>query len=533
MKEISRRKLLLHGLGAIAGAGAVAGAAPAGPVSGVGATPLRSDPGSRLFGIRVVDAQTGRGVPLVELKTDNHIRVYTDSAGRVAIDDPGLMRGRVYFFVSSPGYAPPAKDAFGYSGIALNVTPGGAATVKLRRTDIAGRMYRITGEGIYADTVRLGHGAPTRHPVLNGRVMGQDSALATVYQEKIHWIWGDTARPDYPLGNFRSSGAVSDLPNRGGLHPDMGVNLNYFVDKTGFCRAMCPLPGEPKGVVWLDGLTVAPDKTGRPRMLARFSRRDGMKKVYEHGLAVWNDKSQIFQRHGTYPIGEHWRFPAGHPADYQENGRDYKLFSGQLPVVRCPATLEAIANPAEYEAFTCLAPGARFQGRKTKMHRGANGSLLWAWKRSGTPLSQAQEAQLITFGLIKPHEARFQFIDVETKATVRIHNGSFFWNAHLKKWIMIGGQQGGTSFLGEIWFAAAAEPTGPWKLARKVATHPDYSFYNPAQNPFFDQEGGRIIYFQGTYSVTFSGNAHPTPRYDYNQLMYRLDLADRRLADVA
>jgi len=46
---------------------------------------------------------------------------------------------------------------------------------------------------------------------------------------------------------------------------------------------------------------------------------------------------------------------------------------------------------------------------------------------------------------------------------------------------------------------------------------------------YFDAEGGRIIYFEGTYTHTFSGNPVPTPRYDYNQIMYRLDLADERL----
>jgi hypothetical protein len=45
----------------------------------------------------------------------------------------------------------------------------------------------------------------------------------------------------------------------------------------------------------------------------------------------------------------------------------------------------------------------------------------------------------------------------------------------------------------------------------------------------FDKEGGRAIYFEGTYASTFSGNTHPTPRYDYNQIMYKLDLADPRL----
>ena len=35
--------------------------------------------------------------------------------------------------------------------------------------------------------------------------------------------------------------------------------------------------------------------------------------------------------------------------------------------------------------------------------------------------------------------------------------------------------------------------------------------------------GGRIIFFEGTYTTTFSGNPDPTPRYDYNQVMYQLD----------
>jgi hypothetical protein len=41
--------------------------------------------------------------------------------------------------------------------------------------------------------------------------------------------------------------------------------------------------------------------------------------------------------------------------------------------------------------------------------------------------------------------------------------------------------------------------------------------------------GGRLIYFEGTYASTFSGNPEQTPRYDYNQIMYRFDLDDPRL----
>lgn len=43
------------------------------------------------FKIKVVDAETGRGIPLVELKTTNNVLYYTDSAGVVAFSEPGLM----------------------------------------------------------------------------------------------------------------------------------------------------------------------------------------------------------------------------------------------------------------------------------------------------------------------------------------------------------------------------------------------------------------------------------------------------------
>src|SRR5260370_42295651 len=59
---------------------------------------------SRYFVIQVVDDQTGRGVPLVELKTTNDAAWWTDSNGIVAFDEPGLMDREVFFHISSSGY---------------------------------------------------------------------------------------------------------------------------------------------------------------------------------------------------------------------------------------------------------------------------------------------------------------------------------------------------------------------------------------------------------------------------------------------
>ena len=94
---------------------------------------------------------------------------------------------------------------------------------------------------------------------------------------------------------------------------------------------------------------------------------------------------------------------------------------------------------------------------------------------------------------------------------------------------MIAEEFGGTSFLGEIWYAEAETLLGPWRSARKVVTHEKYSFYNPKQHPEFQKDGGRIIFFEGTYSTFLAGTKVATPRYNYNQIMYRLDLSDKRL----
>src|SRR5690606_15074599 len=137
-----------------------------------------------------------------------------------------------------------------------------------------------------------------------------------------------------------------------------------------------------------------------------------------------------------------------------------------------------------------------------------------------------QEKELIDAGLMKAEEARFQPIDVESGKVIQIHHGSIRRNPWRERWVLIASQIGGSSFLGETWYAEARTPVGPWKKARKIITHDRYDFYNPVHHDFLDEEGGRIIYLEGTYANTFSGNPEATPRYDYNQVMYRVDLGD-------
>ena len=90
-------------------------------------------PGGKYFKITVVDEQTGRGVPLVELTTVNNVRHVTDSNGVVAFHEPGLMNREVFFYVEGPGYEYP-KDGFGFRGVRLTTTPGKTATVRVKRS---------------------------------------------------------------------------------------------------------------------------------------------------------------------------------------------------------------------------------------------------------------------------------------------------------------------------------------------------------------------------------------------------------------
>lgn len=480
-------------------------------------------PASKYFQITVVDEQTGRGVPLVELKTVNDIRLYTDSNGVAAFFEPGLMNQKVYFHVRSHGYEF-AKDGFGYRGRALAVSEGGSARLTIRRSNIAERLYRVTGAGIYRDSALLGKPVPIRAPLLNGQVFGSDSIVAAVYRGKIHWFWGDTNRPAYPLGNFHVPGAVSDLPIAGGLDPEQGINLHYFVDEQGFAKTTARMPGD--GPTWITGLVTLTDKTGRERMFAMYMKVRKLLEVYERGLVEFNSDKNQFEHVATFaadaPV-----YPAGHPFLRTVNGQEHVYFCHPFPHVRVRADPESLRRLDAYEAFTCLTNDSR--AKQAKVDRDSAGYVRYRWRKDSPLCGPNEQKQLLNSGRLKPNEICFRLLDANTGKAVTAHGGSVYWNAYRRRWVSIVVETFGTSLLGEVWYAEADAPEGPWTYAQKVVTHDRYSFYNPKQHPFFDKHDGRIIFFEGTYTHTFSGNPEQTPRYDYNQVMYKLDLADPRL----
>src|SRR5262245_3953371 len=450
----------------------------------------------QLFQIDLIDSSTGRGVPLMELRTPEGASYWTDSQGVVAFDDLGSMGRVIPFQVRGDGYR--TLDPSGATR--LVPTPGGRALIALERLDVAERLYRVTGAGLYRDSVRLGLPVPIRHPLVNAGVAGQDSVQALLYQGRIFWIWGDTPWLSRPLGNFHTSGATSLLPDQGGLDPALGVDLDYFVGADGNARAMTDISGP--GATWLTALVSVPDARGEETLFALYGKHVKVDPPEEHGIARFDRARQLFLRERVLDDS----MPAQpHGSALRVRGRDGD-FVYYADDVRTPARAESLADPASWQRF---AP-----------ERGPGG-VRYAW-RTSAPAPARPERRLAPADLLAG-----QVRDIQSGKPVVVHATSTFADPSRGRFVRVFTELDGTpSRLGEIWYIEGDTPMGPWYLARKIVSHQTYSFYNPFLHPYFAQRGGRMLFFEGTYTAAFARSATPTPRYDYNQIMHRPDHED-------
>ena len=428
--------------------------------------------------IEVVERGSGWPVPLVELRTTNHVRFVTDNAGVIAFDLPELMGREVWFDVIGHGYERP-KDGFGYRGVRLTPTPGGTLKVEVDRTIVARRLGRLTGGGLFAESQKLGRELDWRE----SGVLGCDSVQTAMHRGKMFWAWGDTTVARYPLGIFDMTGATTAVQPLTSFEPPLRLAFDHFTDPQGSPRAIAKMPGS--GPTWLNGFVSLPDRTGTTRLVATYVKIAPPLDAYECGLCVWNDTTANFERLRvvwTKSAAAPMQPPAphGHPVLWTDpQGKRWVLFGDPFPTLRCPATFEAWHDPAQWE--TLPAPE----------------SLVSA--ADGQP--------------------------------VKSHRGSIAWNAFRQRWVTVFTEVfGQPSAFGELWYAEALAPTGPWGKAVKVLSHQNYTFYNPRLHPEFTTADSPILLFEGTYTATFADRPAPTPRYDYNQILYRLDLDDPALA---
>lgn len=494
---------------------------------------------AKYFELRIIDRATQRGIPLVEAITVDDVRYVSDNTGRIAIPDGQLEGETVFFFIRSPGYQV-VKDGFGIDGVRITFKTGGKQTIELDRTLPAERLYRITGRDRYRDTLLLGHPLPipltaAEDALGRGRVLGQDSVQMVEYKDQLRWFWGDTNRLSYPLGLYRTAGAVSPLPAQSRVPVSEGVDLRYFTRDDGFTRPMADV-SSPDGVVWVDGLCTVRDGDELV-MVAHFSRRRGLTEELEQGLLRYDDSKDAFVILKTAELSNTWQILRDHPIHVEADGMDYLMFGNPYPVTRVPARLSSIVDPAQYESFTCIEAGDSDQ--KHRPLRASDGTLDWQW-RNAAPVTQLMEHHWVRTGIVQPDETRFLPVEIPAVSEgtdpsdhvltnrIAMHSGTVQFNAFRNRWVLIAIRNGmitkTDSLLGEVYYSEAPTPQGPFSKALRIASHPGQSFYNPCHHPLFDEDNGRIIYFEGTYTNSFTSSP-ATPRYNYNQLMYRLNLA--------
>ncbi len=427
--------------------------------------------------IEVIEKGSGWPVPLVELRTLHQVRFVTDNAGRIAFDLPELMGVETWFDVIGHGYEVP-KDGFGYRGVRLTPQPGKTLRVQVNRVNIAKRLGRLTGAGLFAESRKLGLGPN----LAETGVLGCDSIQNAVHQGKMFWAWGDTTLPHYPLGIFHMSSATTPIQPLSSFEPPVLLEFDYFRETNGRPRSVAVMPGS--GPTWLSGYLSLPDREGRKHLVASYVKITPPLEAREAGLCVWNEAHARFDQFKVIwtksdAVPKRPPMPDGHPSLWKDAaGKEWVVFGINLPDLRCPATFEAWQDPSTWEAL-----------------------------KSQTELVSASDG--------KP---------------VKPHSGHVTWNAYRKRWVTVFMQQfGKPSTFGELWYAEADAPTGPWGKAVKVLTHENYTFYNPRMHPEFTPATSPILLFEGTFTREFADRPQTTARYDYNQVLYRLDLDDPAL----
>lgn len=476
-----------------------------------------------IFLIKAIDTLTGRGIPLVELEAFNALNYQSDNLGNIAIIEPDLSGKVVRFLVRGNGYRVPQLDFFGERSFTVKIVPGTAVTLQLERTAPAERLYRITGSGRYRDSMIAGIDCSEYNCELSGKVFGLDSAVPAVWQNRLLSFYGDTLGPANI--NLSGSGAEIDL-SRPGV-PDRRLPLQFFVDEDGFARKMVVLP--ETGFVWIEtAVPLLVGKNNNKTVLGmRYVLHKTLEKAVETGYAVFDIARGRFIPVKRVKSDRQHKSARATPVKY--NGDSGFCLQ---PWERVANRLSAFIKPEEYEYYSCLRETAlasisvdacRIDGRNFVVERDKSGKPLMRWRKNTLPYNAIVQRQLLQQGCIEADEVWLRLAELGSGKRLRDFTGSISYNKFRERWVMF--VQGDT---GEIWYSEADTYTGPWLYAKKIISHDDYNFYNPVHHAWFDK--GSKVYLEGTYTSFFTEKERKTPRTDYNQVLYRLDLADHRLA---
>ena len=95
--------------------------------------------------------------------------------------------------------------------------------------------------------------------------------------------------------------------------------------------------------VWLDGMMVVNDKSGQPRLFARYAVTKDMK-PFEQGLVLFDDARQVFVPFLKFQLSSRL-IPGSHPMRVRDNHQEYFYFPSPYAVVRVMADYAACDEP--------------------------------------------------------------------------------------------------------------------------------------------------------------------------------------------
>jgi hypothetical protein len=269
------------------------------------------------------------------------------------------------------------------------------------------------------------------------------------------------------------------------------------VGSDGFSRGMVGTTGDARltsgstAPVWLGQVVNVVDAQSQPHVFGQY---------YVAAASSWNALAELNPTTSVFDFVSDFEaaatLPAGKSVVVASASGSYAYWDNP---VRFPATVDGVTNTDLYEVFTAYGASA---STTPTLAQNADGTLNYAWLKGGKAVTHDEiEAAHVALD----QELDGHLTDVVTGAHVQVANGSSnsafsssqMWNDYRKRFSAIIQEEYGQTFLGESWYAEADTPLGP---------------------------------FDATYTKTYSSAPVATPRCDYNEMMYRIDLDDAEMA---
>ena len=290
------------------------------------------------------------------------------------------------------------------------------------------------------------------------------------------------------------------------------------------------MPGD--GPTWLDGLAAFRDEDGRERLVAGYAKIRPPMETYEHGLVAFDPETRnVFEKVATIPLDAPIR-PVGHSVPAQgRRRRPTSTIADPVPADPRPCRRRRPQGPRRVRGVHL--PGARQPARRPEDRprprrpaplRLAAGHRGRSTPSEASPARQGGPAQ----GRTRPSS---HLRDADTGKAVLAHTRLGL----LERVPQAMGDDRGRDRrqVVDAWARSGSpRPTprsGRGSTPARSSPTTSTASTTRSSTPSSPRTAAASIFFEGTYTTSFSGNTDPTPRYDYNQVMYRLDLSDPRL----